>query len=67
MALSACSELVEPTMTVPSFSTSTVTLHSSMIERMVLPPGPIRKRIFSGSILMGNEKLLPGDACFSPV
>ncbi len=46
------SSLLEPTKTEPSSWTSTVHLVSSMIERTILPPGPMITPIFAGGIWM---------------
>ena len=52
MARRAFSSLVEPTKIEPSSSTSTVHFVSSMIERTILPPGPMTTPIFSRGIWM---------------
>ena len=52
MAFCAFSALVEPIRTVPSSSTSIVHLVSSMILRIILPPGPMMSRMRSGLILI---------------
>ena len=52
MAFLAPDSELEPMMTVPSSSMSTLAPDWSWIERIILPPGPMTAPIFSGSILM---------------
>ena len=49
-------------LTVPSSSTSILTPVSSMMPRMILPPGPMTSRIWSGLILSVEMRGAYGDS-----
>ena len=56
MASSAPSMSLQATVTVPSSSTSIKAPVASWIERIILPPGPISRPIFSGSMCVRSSR-----------